>query len=150
MLTVSTEMCLRRPATGCLPRICCPSNGVVTLFCLRGNMFTEPLPSNKRLLWLYYSGFRTSCHIIYLVFSLLLPHPVFISFYQTHDTRGNITRYSKRWLIYVHPCKVRKPMRIGHTMYVTTACYVIDISRFCNYYEQDCNIKYDSQYLTAM
>jgi hypothetical protein len=28
----------------------------------RGNLFTEPLPSNKRLFWLHYSGFRASCH----------------------------------------------------------------------------------------
>jgi hypothetical protein len=62
MLTVSTAIYLRHPATGCLPRICCPSNGVVTLFCLRGNVFTELLPSNGRLLLLHYSGFRVSCH----------------------------------------------------------------------------------------
>jgi hypothetical protein len=62
MLPVSTGICLRRPAMGCLPRICSPSNGIVTLFCLRGNVFTEPLPSNERLRWLHYSGFRVSCH----------------------------------------------------------------------------------------
>jgi hypothetical protein len=62
LLTVSTGICSRRTATGCLPRICCPSNGVVTLFCLRGNVFTESLPSNGCLLWLHYSGFRASCH----------------------------------------------------------------------------------------
>jgi hypothetical protein len=26
------------------------------------NLFTEPLPSNERLLWLRYSGFQASCH----------------------------------------------------------------------------------------
>jgi hypothetical protein len=34
--------------------------------CLRircsGNSFTEPLPSNGRLLWLHYSGLQASCH----------------------------------------------------------------------------------------
>jgi hypothetical protein len=34
--------------------------------CLRircsGNVFTEPLPSNERLLWLHYSGLQASCH----------------------------------------------------------------------------------------
>jgi hypothetical protein len=28
----------------------------------RGNVFPETLPSNERLLWLHYSGFRGSCH----------------------------------------------------------------------------------------
>jgi hypothetical protein len=28
----------------------------------RRNVFTEMLPSNERLLWLYYSGFQASCH----------------------------------------------------------------------------------------
>jgi hypothetical protein len=28
----------------------------------RGNLFTESLPSNERLLWLRYSGFQASCH----------------------------------------------------------------------------------------
>jgi uncharacterized membrane protein len=37
----------------CCLRICC-----------RGNEFTQSLPSNERLHWLYYSGFRTSCHNI--------------------------------------------------------------------------------------
>jgi hypothetical protein len=36
--------------------------------CCRGNLFTEPLPSNKRLLWLHYSGLHASCHN--LIFSL--------------------------------------------------------------------------------
>jgi hypothetical protein len=30
-----------------------------------GNMFTEPLPSNVRLLWLHYSGLQESCHNIF-------------------------------------------------------------------------------------
>jgi hypothetical protein len=30
----------------------------------RGNVFTEPLPSNRRLLWLNYFGFQASCHSI--------------------------------------------------------------------------------------
>jgi hypothetical protein len=68
MLTVSTGMCLHYPAMGCLPRICCPSNGV-TLFCFCGNMFTEKLPSNERLLWLHCSGSRASCHNISLQFT---------------------------------------------------------------------------------
>jgi hypothetical protein len=34
------------PVTGCLPIVCFPSNGVVSLFCLLGNVFTETLPSN--------------------------------------------------------------------------------------------------------
>jgi hypothetical protein len=55
-------MCLRRPATGYLSRICCPSNGVFTLFCLHGNMFTWPLPNNLRLLCLHYFGLQSSCH----------------------------------------------------------------------------------------
>jgi hypothetical protein len=50
VLTVSTGMCLRRPGTGYLPRICCPSNGVVTVVCLCGGVFTKPLPSSERLL----------------------------------------------------------------------------------------------------
>jgi hypothetical protein len=29
-----------------------------------GNMFTESLPSNERLFWLHYFGFRASCHNI--------------------------------------------------------------------------------------
>jgi hypothetical protein len=29
-----------------------------------GNLFTESLPSNERLLWLCYSGFQASCHNI--------------------------------------------------------------------------------------
>jgi hypothetical protein len=37
---------------------------VVLLLRFRGNLFTESLPSNGRLLWLYYSGFRASCHNI--------------------------------------------------------------------------------------
>jgi hypothetical protein len=28
----------------------------------RGNVFIELLPSNERLFWLHYSGFRVSCH----------------------------------------------------------------------------------------
>jgi hypothetical protein len=31
----------------------------------RRTVFTESLPSNERLLWLCYSGFRVSCHSIY-------------------------------------------------------------------------------------
>jgi hypothetical protein len=27
-----------------------------------GNVFTKPLPSNRRLFWLHYSGFQASCH----------------------------------------------------------------------------------------
>jgi hypothetical protein len=27
-----------------------------------GNLFTEPLPSNGRILWLHYSGLHASCH----------------------------------------------------------------------------------------
>jgi hypothetical protein len=49
---------------GCLPRICCPSNDVVTLFCLRGNVFTEPLPSSGRPLWLHDFGLQASCHSV--------------------------------------------------------------------------------------
>jgi hypothetical protein len=30
----------------------------------RGNVISESLPSNKRLLWLHYSGFQASCHNI--------------------------------------------------------------------------------------
>jgi hypothetical protein len=30
----------------------------------RGNVFTEPLPSNERLLWLHYSGLQASCHVM--------------------------------------------------------------------------------------
>jgi hypothetical protein len=63
-LTVSTGMCLHHPATGCLSRICCSSNGVVTLLRLRGNMFTEPLPSNGRILWLHDSCRWASCNSI--------------------------------------------------------------------------------------
>jgi hypothetical protein len=29
-----------------------------------GKLFTEPLSSNGRLLWLHYSGLQASCHII--------------------------------------------------------------------------------------
>jgi hypothetical protein len=39
---------------GCCLRICC-----------RGNLVTESLPSNERLLWLRDSGFQASCHTIY-------------------------------------------------------------------------------------
>jgi hypothetical protein len=62
LYAVSTGMCLRRPAKGCLPRICYPSNGAVTLFRRRGNVFTEPLPSNDCLHCFHDSGFRASCH----------------------------------------------------------------------------------------
>jgi hypothetical protein len=31
----------------------------------RGNLFTEPLPSNERLLWLHYSGLKSSCYNVY-------------------------------------------------------------------------------------
>jgi hypothetical protein len=34
--------------------------------CCRGNLFTESLPSNDRLLWFRYSGFQTLCHNIKL------------------------------------------------------------------------------------
>jgi hypothetical protein len=54
--------CFRRPATGCLPTIFWPSN--VVTFLLRGNAFTEPLPSNIHLLWFHYSGLQASCHNI--------------------------------------------------------------------------------------
>jgi hypothetical protein len=40
-----------------------------------GNLFTEPLPSNERLLWLRYSGFQASCHnmhIMYILYNLIL------------------------------------------------------------------------------
>jgi hypothetical protein len=33
----------------------------------RGNVFTKPLPSNGRFLWLHYSGLQGSCHNILLV-----------------------------------------------------------------------------------
>jgi hypothetical protein len=36
------------------------TKGVRVNFC--GNLFTELLPSNERLLWLRYSGFQASCH----------------------------------------------------------------------------------------
>jgi hypothetical protein len=43
----------------------------------RGNLFTESLPSNERLLWLHYSGFQASCHniinnVIFIEFQVLL------------------------------------------------------------------------------
>jgi hypothetical protein len=39
---------------------------VACVFVCRGNVCTEPLPSNDRLLWLHYSVFQASCHnIIY-------------------------------------------------------------------------------------
>jgi hypothetical protein len=61
--------CFRRPPTGCLPRICCPSNSDVTLLRIRGNAFTEPLPSNERLLWLHYSGVMSQYIYIYIYLS---------------------------------------------------------------------------------
>jgi hypothetical protein len=41
--------------------LCC------VLIRFRGNVFTELLSSNWRLLWFYYSSFRASCHIIRVV-----------------------------------------------------------------------------------
>jgi hypothetical protein len=32
------------------------------IICCRGNLFSESLPSNERLLWLRYSGFQAACH----------------------------------------------------------------------------------------
>jgi hypothetical protein len=37
-----------------------------------GNVFTESLPSNKRLLWLHYSSFQVSCHNIVSLLQALL------------------------------------------------------------------------------
>jgi hypothetical protein len=45
---------LQRKLLYCCLRICC-----------RGNVFTDSLPSNERIFWLRYSGFRVSCHCIY-------------------------------------------------------------------------------------
>jgi hypothetical protein len=33
----------------------------------RGNLFTEPLPSNGCLIWLHYAGLEASCHIIIII-----------------------------------------------------------------------------------
>jgi hypothetical protein len=47
-------------------QICCVIPQQYFDYCLfircRGNLFTESLPSNERLLWLRYSGFQASCH----------------------------------------------------------------------------------------
>jgi hypothetical protein len=43
--TVSTGTCLRRPTTGCLPRICCPSNRLFTLFLLQGTCLLSRCPA---------------------------------------------------------------------------------------------------------
>jgi hypothetical protein len=51
LFLVSTGMCLRRPTTSCLPRIC-----------LRVEVLREPLRSNGQHFWVHYSGFRASCH----------------------------------------------------------------------------------------
>jgi hypothetical protein len=40
-----------------------------------GNVFTEPLPSNRRLLWFCYSGFQQTCHniLLLIIFQHLQP-----------------------------------------------------------------------------
>jgi hypothetical protein len=45
----------QRKFLDCCLRICC-----------RRNVFIESLPSNDRLFWLYYSGFRARCHNRYI------------------------------------------------------------------------------------
>jgi hypothetical protein len=40
---------------------------VLLAYSLRRNVFTDPLPSNERLLWLHYSGFLASCLNIFLL-----------------------------------------------------------------------------------
>jgi hypothetical protein len=35
-------------------------------------VFTEPFSSNERLLWLHYSGFQASCHIMLSILSFLI------------------------------------------------------------------------------
>jgi hypothetical protein len=53
---------------GCLQIRCLETDCVTSLlYCcvrvhFRGNMFIDPLPSNRRLLWLYYSGLQASYH----------------------------------------------------------------------------------------
>jgi hypothetical protein len=42
----------------------------------RGNLFTELLPSNERLLWLRYSDVQASCHIILCLSQLILLHSI--------------------------------------------------------------------------
>jgi hypothetical protein len=51
----------------CLHRFCIQRNLLDCCLCIRcrGNMFTESLPSNERLFWLHYCGFRASCHNIF-------------------------------------------------------------------------------------
>jgi hypothetical protein len=48
----------------CLQRRCMATEFIRPLLRIRcrGNVFTESLPSNERLFWLHYSGFRASCH----------------------------------------------------------------------------------------
>jgi hypothetical protein len=36
------------------------------VYSLPGGVFTKSLPSNERLFWLHYSGFRVSCHNTYI------------------------------------------------------------------------------------
>jgi hypothetical protein len=90
MLTVSVGMCLRRPATGCLPRICCRSDGVVTFF-LYGNVFTEPLPSNRSLLGLHNFRLQASCHNSYLLYM--------------HINNYTDERKIEVWIYYVDICQ---------------------------------------------
>jgi hypothetical protein len=42
-----------------------PHNLVFLYICCRGNLITEPLPSNGHLFWLHYSEFQPSCHIAF-------------------------------------------------------------------------------------
>jgi hypothetical protein len=50
----------------CLQRSCTATEftRLLPAYSLRVNVFTESLPNNDRLYWLYYSGLRASCHIM--------------------------------------------------------------------------------------
>jgi hypothetical protein len=46
--------------------VACVSVAAIRWFGCRGNVFTQPLRCNARLLWLHYSGFEPSCHNVYI------------------------------------------------------------------------------------
>jgi hypothetical protein len=71
---------------GVLPR----SSSILACVFVAAGMFTEPLPSNRRLLWLHYCGLQASCHNIICQIGLLAS--------LTAQVRGSVNRIGTRYV----------------------------------------------------
>jgi hypothetical protein len=74
------------------------------------NLFTEPLPSNERLLWLRYSGFQASCHNILNICRLLK-----IQYHEANNILNNLFSTALKTNLLMQACPCSCPQKWAAT-----------------------------------